>query len=190
MTRRSLLNTLSSQEPRLPKVWEWHEFQRSLIGEEKGRVLGALARGESPVESRYFGKTRDELDAEFAFQIAELNLLSMFGMLACTEATLRIDFSLRVKNREKDRVSRCFRNAYKERGRKIRLQEDILDAWREYGEAGIKQAVGEFKGVLKLRDWLAHGRYWKAKLGRAAGYDVADVFVICNELLQATGLPP
>ena len=85
MTRRSLLNTLSNREQSLQTVWQWHEFQRSLIGEEKSRLFGALARGESLVESRYFGKTREELDADFAFQIAELSLLGIFGMLACTE---------------------------------------------------------------------------------------------------------
>jgi hypothetical protein len=190
MTRRSLLNTLSSQEQSLGIVWQWYEFQRSLIGEEKGRLFGAMARGESPAESRYFGKTREELDADFAFQAYELSLLSMFGMLASTEATLRVDFIVRVSNREKDEFSRGFRNASKERGKKVRLEEDVLDVWREHGGVRIKSAVQEFKGALNLRDWLAHGRYWKPKLGRVAGYDAVDVFDICSELLQAIGLTP
>jgi hypothetical protein len=190
MTRRSLLNTRSNQEQSLRTVWLWHQFQDSLIGEERSRLFAALARGESPAESRYFGKTREELDADLAFQTAELSLLSMFGMLACTEAALQVDFIVRVGNREKDEVSRGFRDASKEQGGRIRLEEDILDVWREHGEARIKSAVQAFKGALNLRHWLAHGRYWKPKLGRAAGYVPADVFGICSELLQAIGLTP
>ncbi len=190
MTRQSLLNTLSSQEQSLGTVWQWHEFQRSLISEEKRRLFAALARGESPAESRYFGKSSKELDADFAFQIAELGRLSMFGMLACTEAALRVDFIVRVGNRQKDDVSRAFRKAAKGQGRKIRLEEEILDVWRGRGGVRIKNAVQEFKGALNLRDWLAHGRYWKPKLGRVAGYEAVDVFGICSELLQATGLTP
>lgn len=188
MTRRSLLNTLSNQEQSLPTVWQWHEFQRSLIGEEKSRLFGALARGESPAVSRYFGKTPEELAADFAFQTAELSLLSMLGMLACTEAALRVDFIERISYRKRDEVSRGFRDAFREQGEKIRFEEDILDVWREHGNAGVNRAVQEFKGALNLRHWLAHGRYWKPKLGRAAGYDPVDVFDICWELLHATGL--
>ena len=162
----------------------------ALIGEEKGRLFGALAKGGGSTASRYFGKTLEELDADFTFQTAELSLLSMLGMLACTEAAVRIDFIERVSNRKKDDVSRGFRDAFKEQGERIRLEEDILDLWREHGNAGIRRAVQEFKGALPLRNWLAHGCYWKPRLGRAAGYDPVDVFDICHELLRAAGLMP
>ena len=73
MTRRSLFSTLSDQEQSLSRVWGgggggWHKFQHALIGEEKIRLFAVLARGERPAESRYFGKTPEELDADFAFQ--------------------------------------------------------------------------------------------------------------------------
>ena len=83
-------------------------------------------------------------------------------------------------------MSRRFWEIYKEHGvRKTRL-DDILNIWRDQGAtARIKTAVGEFKGALRLRHWLAHGRYWKPKLGRPDGYDPVDVFDICKELLKA-----
>lgn len=188
MTRRSLLNTLSNREESLSRVWGWHEFQFALIVEERLRLFDAMERGESPADLRYFAKTKEELGSDFVFQTAELSLLSMFSMLACTEAALRVDFIVRVRNREKDDVSRGFRDAFKVQEERIRLEEDILDVWKEHGEARIKRAVSEFKSALNLRDWLAHGRYWKPKLGRAAEYNPVDVFDICRELLQAIGL--
>ncbi len=153
-------------------------------------MFAVLSSGLNLSSPRYVGKTREELDEEFVFQIVELGQLSMLGMLASTEAALRVDYIERVANKKKDNVSRRFRKRYKERGvEKIRLEEDILDTWKEHGSGSqIKTAVGEFKSVLKLRHWLAHGRYWKPKLGRAEGYTPLDVFDICKLLLQAVDL--
>jgi hypothetical protein len=168
MTRR-WVPILSGDPQSLQEVWGWHEFQRALVGEEKSRVLDAPAGGVSLAMSRYVGKTREELEGDFAYQIAELAQVTMLGMLASTEAALRVDFIERVRNKKKDKVSHRFADASKARFwnafrprafQNIRLEEDILDTWREYGPhpPEIKRAVEEFKGALKLRHWLAHGR--------------------------------
>jgi hypothetical protein len=189
MRRRSVSHMLSNEEQSLQQVWGWYEFQRALIGEEKSRVLDALSKGEGLSRSRHVGKTRQELDDEFAYQADELGLLTTFGLLACTEAALRVDFIERVKNKKKDEVSRACWAAYRKHGiAKIRLEEDILVIWRDRHDRRAKLAVAEFKSALNLRHWLAHGRYWKPKLGRAGGYDAVDIYDICNELLEATGL--
>ncbi len=100
MTKRGLVNLLSNEEQSLPEVWAWYEFQRALIGEEASRVFTALSSGLGVPASRYVGKTRDELERDFAYQLAELAQLTMLGMLACTEAALRVDFIERVDNRK------------------------------------------------------------------------------------------
>ncbi len=193
MTRRGLSNLLSDEKQSLPEVWGWYEFQRALVGEEKSPVLAAMPGELNLSLSRYVGKTPEELEDDFAYQIAELGWLTMLGMLACTEAALRVDFIERVSNKKKDDTSRQFQKICKQQGiKKIRLEEDILDTWKDFGSrARTKSAVGEFKGVLRLRHWLAHGRYWRRpKLGRAAGYDPVDVFDICKLMLQAVDLMP
>lgn len=193
MTQRSPANFLSGDEPGLADLWVWYEFQRALIGEEKGRVFDALTAGFAPHTNRYVGKTPEELEDDFAFQIFELDQLTMLGLLTAAEASLRVEFVDRVANRRKDDLSREFRDAFKaakHRLEKIQLDEDILDAWREHANTRIKSAISEFKGALKLRHWLAHGRYWRPKLGRANGYNPNDVFDICNELLQALEILP
>lgn len=171
----------------------WHEFQGNLPGEEKSRVLDAPLGSNAPGVPRYFDKTREELEEDFAWQIAELDLLSALGLLAATEATLRVDCIRRTKDKKEDKVSRRFlqtSRAVKDLGN-IRREEDILDICRAHGlTAGMNHAVSEFKGVLKLRNWLAHGRYGTAKLGRAGGYKAADVFDVCKRMLQVVGLMP
>ena len=72
--------------------------------------------------------------------------------------------------------SRRFRMPSGNTGRRSALKKTSSRGWREQRIAGINSAVLEFKGVLNLRHWLAHGRYWKPKLGRVAGYDAVNVF--------------
>jgi hypothetical protein len=45
------------------------------------------------------------------------------------------------------------------------------------------RSIRQFKGVVKLRDWLAHWRYWHPKIGRPS-YDVGDVFDIASRMLN------
>lgn len=185
MSRRSLANLLSGQEPALGEVWRWYEFQRGLVLEERNRVLIALRNGDAIDSPRYLDKTYGELETVFKFQMDELDLYATLGMFACTEAALRVDCIRRIAEGKKDNVSRKFREIYKPQTR----LEAILAVLKDHGSNyGIKGAVAEFKGALSLRDWLAHGRYWKPKLGRAAGYDPKDVFELCSELLQRAGI--
>jgi hypothetical protein len=199
MKRPSPLDNLSGERQSLQEVWAWYEFQRTLINEEKGRVLDPPAGSVSLATSRYAGKTREELKADFAYQIAELDQVTMLGMLASTEAAFRVDFIERVWNKKSDKASHRFLlitggrwwDPFSGRGiHGIRLDEDILDPWREHSaHPDIRHIVSEFKGALKLRHWLAHGRYWEPGLGRSE-YDPKDLFGICSELLNATVLAP
>jgi hypothetical protein len=107
----------------------------------------------------------------------------MLELLATAEAILRIDFNRRVGARKRDGLSKRFRaikknaindaRARSARRARIRLDDDILEAMT--GE-GIR--VSEFRGALKLRHWLAHGRYWRPNLGR--NYTPEEVFEICE----------
>lgn len=95
---------------------------------------------------------------------SELQFLTMFELLASTEECLRIDFDFRASVRRKDPLSRRCHAIRKERGSKIRLDEDILEALKL--ELESPSAVWNFRGLQHLRDWLAHGRNWHPKLGR------------------------
>jgi|SRR5579862_9862069 len=192
MSRRTLSNLLSHEQLSLENVWLWYEFQAALVSEETRRVLDLFAQGTNTVPARYLDKSTDQLEADFQFQMDELDKMTILGMLACTEAALRVDFVIRVSSKRKDDVSRGFREAYQTQGiEKIRLEEDILDVWKAFGSgASLNRAIAELKCLLHLRHWLAHGRYWKPKLGRAKGYQPVEVFDICKALLQAVELMP
>jgi len=109
----------------------------------------------------------------------------MFELLATTEAVLRTEVKTRVDAKKRDPLSRRFREMVKSRAEKIRLDEDILVAMKEEGISGT--AISDFRGALKLRHWLAHGRYWHPKLGR--GYAPGDVFDISGALIDEIHRP-
>ncbi len=180
MARRHLETILSKDEQGLDEVWEWFDFQGVLIGEEQVRTLDAFLTGAAPVEPRYFGKTRYELEDFFDNQREELKLVTMLLLLSATEAALRVKYIVRVIQSKKDEISKKFIALYRERKLEVSLEEHILETWITL--PGDKSAISEFKGALNLRHWLAHGRYWKPRLGRE--YDPLDIYEICDSLLK------
>ncbi|MGA2183901.1 MAG: hypothetical protein ABSH47_12800 [Bryobacteraceae bacterium] len=165
--------------PDIDSVWLWYEFQIALIGDEHRHILRVLQPGISfdvgtlrTHELQFIGLTRSEVEQFFDDQRERLELLTIFELLATTEAVLRTEFRDRVAARKKDRLSRRFRATHKANGDKIRLDEDILVALKEEGMP--TRVVDSFRGTLKLRHWLAHGRHWRPKLGRE--YAPSDVF--------------
>src|SRR5262249_46653377 len=127
------------------------------------------------------GFTLEEVKEFFDAQRSRLDLLVMFELLATTEAILRLDFINRVEARKKDPLSRHFRRLKKATGEKIRLDEDILQAFKDHVSAS--SPIGNLRGVLRLRHWLAHGRHWHPKLGRI--YTPGDVLDIAKPLVAA-----
>jgi hypothetical protein len=170
-------------DPNLDRVWDWYQFQLKLTLEARSHVLqlrgsGVVWIAQRQYDSEFLGRELDWVKRFFDRQIGELDLMTMLEMLSTTEAALRLDFLDRVQRRQKDLVARRFREIAKEKTR-TSLDEDILETWRS--EGGVK--VGPFRGSLKLRDWLAHGRHWTPLL--AQGYDPAAIYQISRDLLAA-----
>ncbi len=178
-------------DPDIDRVWTWFEYQIALIGESRASVLrhfnpnpNVTGQALRPHEVQFTGFTLREVEDFFDTQRGQLELLTMFEILATTEAVLRIEVRTRVAARKRDSLSKRFRRLYKIKGERIRLDEDILFAMKEEGVSS--SAIGGFRGVLKLRNWLAHGRHWHPKLGR--GYAPSDVFDISRALINS--IPP
>lgn len=166
-----------------PELLEWHHGVLVALGEREQRVL----MGAAALTDEFLAMTPEEVSASFDDQRDELDSLTMLGLLAAAEADLRVDYLTRVFERKKDDVSRAFRDLYKESATRVRLDEDLLEIWLQH--APCKKEVGDFRGALKLRHWLAHGRYWPPKLGRS--YDADDVFLLIRALFAVLpDLPP
>lgn len=171
--------------PSLSFIWAW--FQETAAGlnlRESQLISGALP---STVEIHLLGLTHDELKHLFHLYLRELNEVVSLTMIASAEAMLRLDFEQRVSKRRKDKISREFREIKRRRGTRVRLDEDILEAWAVAGGVA-KSTLGDFRRLLNLRDWLAHGRYWAPKIGQQ--YDAHGVFSVTNRLLGKLPILP
>jgi hypothetical protein len=164
----------------LDEVFRWYELQLLLLNEEDRR-MPQLLLGDS-IPERYRDQSLGELRDWFASARRHLLYAAMLHLLTTTEALLRLAFEDLSKRQTKPAIFRRFRKIERERGKKIRLEEDILDTWIEvYQETA--RSIREFKGVVPLRDWLAHGRWWNPKIGRPV-YEVGDVFDVASEMLN------
>jgi len=128
--------------------------------------------------------TAEELNNELESRIEELDKSTALTILAAIEAHLRVDFLQRCYNKEKDSLSRKFRDIHKKKGSKVSLSEDILEAWREHIKS--KSVISELRSALNYRHWLAHGRYWVAGLGRK--YDFYNVLTLAINIQAELGI--
>jgi hypothetical protein len=49
-----------------------------------------------------------------------------------------------------------------------------------------KSVISDLRGALNYRNWLAHGRYWVAKLGRK--YDFFSVLTLAINIQKELGI--
>lgn len=164
----------------LTEVLRWYNLHLTLLNEEDRRLPQLVLSGSVP--DRYNDLTLGEVREWFATARKQLKYAAMLQLLTTTEALLRLGFEDLSKRQTKPKLFRRFRRIARERGDKVRLVEDILDTWADvYPETA--RVIRDFKGVLPLRDWLAHGRYWTPQMSRP-GYDVGDVFDVTSEMLE------
>jgi hypothetical protein len=136
--------------------------------------------GTSPVLlTRYAGAKIDEPREKSLY---ELDLTSSLSVLSSVEAAIRLDYLGRVYGRWRDPLSKAMKDLHREKGNRARLQEELIPLWRE--KAGIRgEAVNQLSSAIKYRHWLARGRYWTPKFGRA--YDYLTVYLIAQEFIEA-----
>ncbi len=132
---------------------------------------------------RFTNYLNDEINEEFAEQLAETGLRSSLITLAQVEAAFRVDYRLRCKLKKADEISIKFRKIYKARKERARLDEDIIATWYQHVIPQERAVISQLRGMLKFRHWLAHGRYWI--FGHKFVFE--DVYLIADAV--TSGLP-
>jgi hypothetical protein len=161
----------------LDKISEYHED-----------AVDSLQAFFEPVSAgaqlRYLFSTPKELEAIRNERIIETELRSALAVLATIEAAFRVDFLTRCQEKKKDALSRVFRGLNK-RYRKpylIDLDNQILESWAAH-HPEFRSTIGELRGALNYRHWLAHGRYFIPKLGRR--YDYSWLYLLAKGIADS-----
>jgi hypothetical protein len=175
---------LQAQRQSIAQVRDWYEATAESILAHRGAILEALRLGHI-VSVRFFGLTAEEIDRKFAQQREELDNLSILNLMTSAEATVRDDYHERVKNRYRDRLSQAYRTYHRNlsafQKRHPPLDDGILEVLRTT-ELVAAHYIGDFRDMLRLRQWLAHGRWWILNLGKSS-YAFDDVYRTVDTLL-------
>ena len=133
-------------------------------------------------EGRFVGQTRAEVAARLQARVLESDARSALMVLTGLEAHFRTDFYVRCRRRTKDDLSRHFRAIERRRGEQVRLDEDILEGWKRHAGASAT-LISQLRSAFRYRHWLAHGRYWRPKLGHK--YDFDGVYFMASAIISA-----
>src|ERR1700735_5408376 len=81
--------------------------------------------------ARFFGDSIEEVGARLAQRLAEVDMASALTVLSALEAAFRIDYLQRCYRKERDPLSRAFRDLHKRKQTRVRLETEIFDIWKE-----------------------------------------------------------
>jgi len=130
----------------------------------------------------FSGYSQSEVQVELDSRKNEAEYQASFFLLAAIEALFRIDYLERCQKRLKDNISLELRKIYRAVGPKASFEKEILEAWKTT-TSGSNGIIGDLRGAFRFRHWLAHGRYWQPKLGRA--YDFFTVQTLAQQVVSS-----
>jgi hypothetical protein len=129
---------------------------------------------------RFASDRQSEVDMELADRLGETDMRSALAVMARVEAALRVDYGQRCEMKKPDPVSRAFRKLFKSRGKKVRLEDEILEVWRQ-SDPSTRPLIRELRSAFHFRHWLAHGRYWQV----GNKYDFETLYLLADGVLAS-----
>jgi uncharacterized protein YutE (UPF0331/DUF86 family) len=126
----------------------------------------------------------DEITKEMNERLAELEMATALSIFAAVEAAFRIDYLQRCYRKEKDGMSRAFRELHKKKGVRASLEDEIFEIWKKH-TIGFSSMIGKLRAAFRFRHWLAHGRYWYQKFPT---YDYLAVYSLAESVMNSLPL--
>lgn len=186
MTKKISINP---DQPTVGDVWQYYENMRDSVVQTYSQAKYCRLHNPSACDPRFLTMGIEAIDDALEQNFEGTDQQACLFLIAPAEASFRVDFLQRVYDKRKDEISRQFRSIYNGKRNYSRLniilEDDILDIWTERVPAS-KSPVGDFKGALNYRHWLAHGRYWVPKLGRRC--DPAGILSIILAVFDSIGI--
>ena len=138
----------------------------------------------NPLYSQIFvGYSQIELDEELKYQLNEIEKDACLNLLAAIEAAFRVDYAIRIKEKDNNILSKKFRLLFNIYEYQMPLEDVLLEEWKKY-ISRKSNIISILKSAFQYRHWLAHGRYWILKK-KNRKYDFYELY---NLALQIEGL--
>jgi len=169
----------------IDEIRDWFESVAEPLLAHRAIILAASRGGGLLAGSRFYAMSSDEVDQFFSSQRRELEDLAVFAIMASAEAAVRADYVNRIERGKSDPLSKAYAVLRKTLGPNERpsLDEHILQTMKDACVVP-NHFISNFRDALRLRHWLAHGRYWVLTLGRNS-YAPDDIYRTVHELLAA-----
>ena len=135
-------------------------------------------------QARFTGYFPSEVAAELIERLDETEMRSALVILARIEAAFRVDYKVRATSKRADPVSVGFRRLHATKSDRARLEDEILEVWRQNLEPADRAVISQLRGMLKYRHWLAHGRYWQP----GVQHTFQDVYLLAYIILSGFDL--
>lgn len=152
----------------------WSKITKESLINYRNQIKNGLVN----IPPEFFGLTNNEIDEFFKKSIEEVELLTCINYLSAIEAKFKTDYNARSKKQKKDQLSKDLKALYSRRTYKANFDDDILDIWKKNHPS--THIFSQLKDALKMRNWLAHGRYWKLQTKK---YTDIDIYTICNTII-------
>jgi hypothetical protein len=131
---------------------------------------------------RFLGLRPGEISAQLLDHLRETDQRSVFVILTRLEAAFLTDYEYRCKKNLKDRgLTNAFRDIRRSRKRKVRLKDDILNAWKR-NRPELRRIIGDLRSAIDFRDWFAHRRYTEPPPG--GKYDFQSMYGLADAVLN------
>ena len=136
--------------------------------------------------ARFFGFRHEDIEAKLSERLEETNRRSAFFVLASMERAFRADYEYRCRKKLKDNISRAYRKMYKKQKKRVRLERDIFETWRETAgeDRAVREIIGELRGAFWFRHRVAHGEMAKP----TGKYDYDSIYSLAENALSALPL--
>lgn len=157
-------------------ILDWHALCTAGLRRERldaHTCLESSAPLPSYLANALVGATNTEIDRYFKSCQQELDLSAVLTLIAGAEARIRLDAQRRTHPSANTLAGRLtFLQSQAVRVWGVPLYKGgILDAWKNHvgtltnlsprERSRILTAIGGLKDVLRVRHWVAHGRYWQ-----------------------------
>jgi hypothetical protein len=179
--------TAYKEAARVANVWRWYKDVEAALSNLKQNILIRI-KERKPLPPEYESKSKEKLNNQFDKNFKELKYATMLSLISAIEAAFRIDYQTRLDRGEdfNNKISQTFLrlSRQKMKGEWTKFGDDILETWKNVAPSDkCKEAVIALKEMLRLRDWLAHGRCWERRYTQK--YNPETIIIVAERLMES-----
>jgi hypothetical protein len=179
---------LNRDPTRVTDVWQHYKIMRDSLVRLYEQTRYSRAHNLSDCHPRFFAMDAQDIEESYQKDLEETDAQACLLLIAAAEAAIMLDFVSRVELRQKGEVNGELRHVFRRKCKNIvnnvNVGDHVLTVWAKKFPTS-KACIGNFKGALHYRHWLAHGRWQRRDIRQ---YHPAGILDIIHAVFESIGL--